>query len=306
MLDHNHRRDGIIWLASYPKSGSTWLRLQLDEYFEESGDPHDINKPGVTLDNASSRLLFEEYLGLDSSELHDDEAMELRPDLFRAIATFHQHRVWLKVHDAQHKLDDGRLLFPTESSACVVYIVRNPLDVVVSQAFHDGDAEMDRAIDMLCDPDAAISGGPGLQLRQVLTDWSSHVASWIDQSATPLVTVRYEDMLQDNFGILRSVVATALPDVAISEERLHNAVARTRFSKLQRIEQEQGFRERRPNQARFFRQGKAGGWRDYLTPDQVRHICSAHAPMMMRLGYLDVKGEPCSSEFDPERGAVSE
>ena len=35
---------GIIWLASYPKSGNTWLRAFLHNLLRDPGRPYDINK----------------------------------------------------------------------------------------------------------------------------------------------------------------------------------------------------------------------------------------------------------------------
>jgi hypothetical protein len=43
----------------------------------------------------------------------------------------------------------------------------------------------------------------------------------------------------------------------------------------------------RPHTAeKFFREGKAGQWREALSQSQVSAVLSAHAPMMMRFGYL--------------------
>ena len=33
----------IVWLASYPKSGNTWLRAVLTSYLRDDGEPASIN-----------------------------------------------------------------------------------------------------------------------------------------------------------------------------------------------------------------------------------------------------------------------
>ncbi len=53
-----------------------------------------------------------------------------------------------------------------------------------------------------------------------------------------------------------------------------------------RQEEQKGFNERPPTAEKFFREGKAGQWRDVLSQNQINAIVSAHAPMMMRFGYL--------------------
>ena len=53
-----------------------------------------------------------------------------------------------------------------------------------------------------------------------------------------------------------------------------------------------GIRERSEQQKRFFRRGKAAGWKDELSDDQVRRICEAHGEQMERFGYLSADGQP--------------
>lgn len=50
---------GINWLTCYPKSGNTWMRMLLANYFSETDTAHDINAVGVTDGTASIRWRFE-------------------------------------------------------------------------------------------------------------------------------------------------------------------------------------------------------------------------------------------------------
>ncbi|MES2054945.1 MAG: sulfotransferase domain-containing protein, partial [Pseudomonadota bacterium] len=209
----------IDWLASYPKSGNTWLRLLLANYFSETDDPHDINAPGVTQGVARSRWLFDNFLGLSSSDLLPHEALALQPHVYHIMARRNSAPVWLKVHDRQQRLDDDSWLFPPSASGVVVYVIRNPLDVAVSNAFHDGHADMERAVTKLCDPAMTIGTRTSAQIPQHIGDWSAHVSSWVDQSDIPVLVVRYEDMLVDTAGALARVIAFARPEAAIDPRR---------------------------------------------------------------------------------------
>ena len=71
---------------------------------------------------------------------------------------------------------------------------------------------------------------------------------------------------------------------------LSKAIANTGFEQLVRLESGRGFRERSPEQARFFRKGRAGGWRVMLTPHQSTRIAADHGPVMRGFGYLDDEG----------------
>lgn len=278
-------KGSIIWLASYPKSGNTWMRMLLAHYFNESDAPHDINAPGVTNGIASSRARFDELLGISSSDLTDDETHGLRPAMSHLLAEANPAPQWIKVHDAQERLASGEWLMPPEISIGAVYLVRDPRDVAVSRAFHDGHQDMDRAVTFVCNPQQTVSGGPKTQLRQFMGDWSHHVRSWIDEPAMPLLVIRYEDMLADTAKALRQVLGFALPDQPIDEPRLAAAVKGTAFETLKQAEEQNGFRERTSKQDRFFRNGKAGDWRNHLTAEQAVRICNQHRAIMDRLGY---------------------
>lgn len=277
----------INWLASYPKSGNTWMRLLLAAYYNEKDDLLDINTAGVTNGIASSRRRFDEILGVDSADLTQGEVACLLPHVFEEMTRFHRLPQWIKVHDAQTLMDDGRWLFPPSASRKAIYLVRNPLDVGVSRAFHDGHEDMTMSIDKLCDPAAAIGGGGKQQLRQRLGDWSHHVESWVDQTAIPVLVVKYEDMLADTARELARVISFVFPDEAIDPARIENAVAQTAFGRLQTIEASEGFREKTPRQKSFFREGKAGGWKDHLSPEHVDRIIHCHGKVMRRCGYID-------------------
>lgn len=278
---------GIIWLASYPKSGNTWMRMLLAHYTKENDTPHDINAPGVTNGIASSRARLDELLGLSSSDLTDDEAHGLRPAMSRLLVQQNPAAQWIKVHDAQERMAGQDWLFPPEISIGAVYIVRDPRDVAVSRAYHDGHQDMDRAVAFVCNTDQTVSGGRKTQLRQFMGDWSHHVHSWLDDAAMPVLLVRYEDMLADTARELRRVLSFALPDQPIDEARLADAVAASAFETLQKAEAENGFRERTSRQDRFFRNGKSGDWHNHLTAQQALTICNQHRTMMDRLGYTD-------------------
>lgn len=277
----------INWLASYPKSGNTWMRLLLAAYYNEVDEPLDINKGGITNGIASSRQRFDELLGVDSAHLTPSEVEILFPVVFEEMAKVCQTPQWIKVHDAQGRTAEGRWLFPPSASRRAIYLIRNPLDVAVSRAFHDGHEDMEMAVATLCNPDAAVGGGGKQQLRQFLGDWSHHVRSWVDQEEIPVLVVRYEDMLGNTARELMRVIAFAFPDEPIDPAKIENAVAQTAFGRLQAIEADRGFREKTPKQKSFFREGKAGGWREHLSAEHIARLTDCHGDMMRRWGYIE-------------------
>jgi len=275
----------IDYLVSYPKSGNTWMRILLANYFSEKDRPHDINDPGVVNRIISSRALFDDLAGIPSTDLTQAEIDALMPSVLATLASNGTERVWLKVHDAQFRLPNGSFRLPPEVSGAAVYIVRNPLDVAVSLAFHSG-SSIEYAVQRLCDAEHSMGGAGAVHLRQWLGSWSQHVESWIGQQEIPTLVVRYEDMLQDAAQELERVITFARPEVAIDHAKAKRAVQAAHFDKLRAMEDRSGFRERDARQKAFFRSGRSGDWQEYLSSEQVKRIQDHHGAIMRNFGYL--------------------
>lgn len=279
---------GIWWLASYPKSGNTWVRAFLANLLSGADEPVDINRL-ETGEIASTREWVERGAGIDLSELSHEEVDRVRPGAYRWLSAntatnFH------KVHDAYTFLRNGSPLFPADATRGAVVIVRNPLDVVPSYASHCS-VRMEKAVHQICCPYNGFSKAVRHQvpqLRQKFGTWSEHVLSWLDADIPKLV-VRYEDLKTDPVrGFTR---ITRFLQLAEPEERIARAVEFCRFENLRRQEDQSGFKEKNGRVKNFFRQGKVGGWREELSAEQVRQIVETNQPAMDRLGYRFEDGD---------------
>ena len=115
----------IVWLASYPRSGNTWLRALLTNYLEGGETPASIDAlAGGSI--AIPREVFDEYLGLSSSELTEEDILSHRPLLHELLAAELPRPTFVKVHDACLRTADGELLFPPVATYGAVYVVRTP------------------------------------------------------------------------------------------------------------------------------------------------------------------------------------
>ena len=75
----------LIWLASYPKSGNTWLRAFLHNLMRNPNEPYDINRlTDFTLSDAQMRWyqLFDPRPG---PQISAEEVAVLRPKVHEAI-----------------------------------------------------------------------------------------------------------------------------------------------------------------------------------------------------------------------------
>ena len=285
----------IFWLASYPKSGNTWLRAFLTNYLRStnaggSAAPASIND---LLGGPSPvrRDFFDEFTGLDSSNLTPGELYACRARFHELLAQEMPSPAWLKVHDA-YAPAGGKPLFPRTATAGVACIVRNPLDVAVSWAHHRRQP-LDDVIDRMNDPTATEGRGTRgvrLFLPQPLGTWSGHVSSWLDQRQLAVHVMRYEDMIAAPEAAFGAFVRFAGLD--FDHARLARAIDHSAFERLRSQEARSGFREKPRTAPRFFRAGVAGSWRTGLQPGQVRKLVAGHGPMMERLGYL-AEAEEC-------------
>jgi hypothetical protein len=276
--------NGFYWLASYPKSGNTWMRLFLESLV--AGDKTvDINEFSFCGGHVASRAAFDRILDIESADLTDDEIALARPRQYEIEAKAAKSPMLRKVHDAWGLTSAGEPLFPPELTLGAVYLVRDPRDVAVSLAHHNNLAidwaitHMGNSLAMMESP----SRRTPQQLPQRIFGWSDHVESWLT-APVRLLTLKYEDMLAEpvaKFGeVARFLGLDATQDMVAA------AVSAVHFEQLRAAEETVGFAERPPGMERFFRRGIAGGWQDSLTPDQVARIETAHGSMMRKLGYL--------------------
>jgi hypothetical protein len=274
---------GVYWLASYPKSGNTWLRMFFASLLA-GGKPVDINAPGITIPQLS-RSQFSALLDVEASDLTEAEIEQSFPALCRLDVETGQQPIIRKIHNAWTMNAAAEPLFPPDITAGVVYIARDPRDVAVSLAHHMG-RDLDWTINFMAN-DAATLGSQKRRLStllpQRLLSWSAHVESWLNAPGLATCLLRYEDMQADPTTVLPA--AAEFAGLETAPNVVARALAATQFTALREQEERDGFRERPPGMDRFFRRGVVGGWRDTLSPAQAARIEHDHGTVMTRLGY---------------------
>ena len=273
---------GIWWLASYPKSGNTWLRAVLSTI--TSGRPVDINAMHRLGPSADGRSPFDEALGISSADLSLEQELNLRPRAYEVWAEAARRPLYCKAHDASHFTPAGEPLFSAAATRGAVYVVRDPRAVAVSLAAYMA-WTIDEAIAWMDDPvatSASSSRRLSHHLRILLLRWHNHVESWLT-APFPVHLMRYEDMLADPHATFAA--AAAFLGLPCNSDAIEAAVAETTFSRLREQEQRAGFSEKPRSAGAFFREGRADSWRQELTPEQAARIVTAHGATMRRLGY---------------------
>jgi hypothetical protein len=267
----------IVWLASYPKSGNTWVRAFLHNYITAAETPHGINRLSDFSAVECAIPWFQKY---DPAPASTEAVQLLRPSVHEDLTRLHDDLVFVKTHNARVAVHEIPLCTPAHTAGAI-YIVRDPRDVAVSYARYTG-RDLDEMIAYLANPGAALQG-TATQVFEFLGSWSRHVESWV--AAPKRLLVRYEDLLaapEKNFGRIIKFLGGD-PEPA----RLRRAIAHSDFKTLSEQEAAQGYRASGPNdQAAFFHTGRAGQWRTVLSEAQCQRIETDHADIMRNLGYV--------------------
>ena len=275
----------IVWLASYPKSGNTWARAMLTHLLAEPGDDFSVNALAGAPEGGDRHAL-DDACAISSAEMKPAELLPYRALLHRQMAADNAAPFFVKTHDQYARGADGTALFPADASRAVIYLVRNPLDVVLSFAHHS-QHPVDTMIARMADAGTMLNLWPDRIsdfLPVHLGRWSEHVAGWTQQREIPLCLLRYEDMIADPATALARVAAAA--GIAASPAQIAAAVAASSFERLREREAAEGFSEKPPNMPNFFRAGRTGDWRTALSGDQVARIVADHRDQMALLDYL--------------------
>ncbi len=271
----------LIWLASYPKSGNTWMRSFLHNLFRNSSKPVNINEIDDFCLGASAAAWYKRYTSTPLDQLTEQEITQYRPQVQRDFTLVFPDSVFVKTHSYLGEHADVPL-HNMDVTAGAIYIVRNPLDVVLSMVPHF-DISLDEAIVTLANENAG-SLASATHVPEHYGSWSTHVRTWTRTPSPALLTMRYEDML----GKPRKSFKTVANFLGLkpSNERLERAIKFSSFKVLKTQEEKEGFKERPEVSRSFFREGRAEQWREVLTPDQVRRIIADHHEQMVRFGYI--------------------
>jgi len=271
----------IIWLASYPKSGNTWMRSFLHNLLRNPNDSYDINQlSDFTLGDSQARW-YQLFDPRPAGEYTMDEVRLLRPLVHREMTKAYPDSVFVKTHNALIE-DEGHRLVTPEVTAGAIYVVRDPRDVAISYSHHRGKS-IDDTIELMAQIGACTVGN-NVNVYERMASWSLHVESWTEPARPQHLVVRYEDMLErpvKSFGAVAKFLGLDPP-----RARLDKAIKLSSFKVLQTQERRKGFVERPDTAAAFFREGKAGQWRKTLSPAQIARIEQDHAAQMRRFEYL--------------------
>ena len=285
----------IIWLASYPKSGNTWIRSLLTSYFYSNDGVFNFNLlkkieqfssknvPIQLNDKSSYQTKISKNWIPAQKIINDDKKVHL-----------------LKTHNAICAIN-GNNFTDKFNTIGAIYIVRDPRNLVTSLANHyEFNLEESfnfisnkRKIIFLKNDNLKSKSKDEPEDFNFLGDWASHYKSWKNINFCEVKIVKYEDFLKnprENFiSILNFLLKFMKFD--IDQKKILNALESTKFSNLSKMEEENDFDEsvissKTKKKIKFFNLGKKNNWKNLLDKSLIRKINTCFKTEMSELGYL--------------------
>ena len=280
----------IIWLASYPKSGNTYVRAFLSAYYFSKDGQFEFSQ----ISNIR-QFPDEEFLNQNT-----DGALEASkqwmPSQRKIIAD--KKIKFLKTHSCLGNYK-GNTFTSNETSLGAIYIIRDPRNVFTSLKNHFS-YDDEKALQMILDKKNILMS-KGYETFSYIGSWSSNYLSWLKYKNFRRLFVKYEDLLENKYETFRDIIVFSNTLMNISEgvdkSKLQKAIETTNFDVLKNKEVKEsfnssdiGFKSWRNNHSEnknlFFNLGPENKWEKKLDKKIKEDIEINFNEEMKNLKYL--------------------
>jgi len=282
----------IIWLASYPRSGNTWLRSFLATYFyadNKSSVFENIKKirnfPNIIDFNGIFEINEFTKEELEDKKKKDKKKFEISKYWIKAQEKINQKNklTFLKTHNFCGNLE-GHDFTNSENTLGAIYLVRDPRSVAVSNSYHNNISFNQSVDDLLDEKIFATNEGNLLEFR---SSWRVNYLSWKNRTYPKLI-LRYEDLHSDTFQNFKKILnfINNFQQIDIVDAKIKQTIDLCNIKNLSKLEDSQGFSEKLLNEEKFFRKGLIDEWKSKLDENQIKKIEEAFYQEMKELKYL--------------------
>ena len=283
----------IFWIASYPKSGNTWIKALISSYY--------YSKDGIFSEDIINNIgqfpekkYFTQF-EYDSKIMSDTSRFWIKAQ--EKINKENKLR-FFKTHNAFGSLNN-QIFTNKENSIGCIYIVRDPRNVLTSLRNHYQMNE-DKTLEWMTNKKQFIFDDrnikeDGYSSFQFISSWEINYKSWKTQKQIPLKIIRYEDLLSETYTVARDVIEFINKTLNIQKKfdknKLKNSVQSTSFNKLQLLEKKHGFSEaviskKTNNKIPFFFLGPENDWKKILAEDLKIKLNNTFEKNLKELSYL--------------------
>ena len=282
----------IIWLASYPKSGNTYVRAFLSAYYFSENGQFDFSQIS-NIDQFPHEKFFKQKVNSISEASKQWLPIQKEINKDKKIRFF-------KTHSFLGNYQNNEFTSP-ETTLGAVYIVRDPRNVLTSLKNHYS-FDDDRALEMITDKSRSLMSNNGSHASlNFISSWAENYLSWFKDNRFRRLFVKYEDLVTNKYETFRDIIVfinTLMNKVeGVNKLKLQKAIETTNFNVLKKKEisetfdgSESNFKNWRKfhseNKNLFFNLGPENDWKKILEKKISNQIENRFEEEMKRLGYL--------------------
>ena len=282
----------IVWLASYPKSGNTWVRAFISAYYYSKDGEFDFS----LLSNIK-QFPDEEFFNQSINSI--DEASQEWVGAQKKIIQDKKIK-FLKTHSCLGNYK-GKPFTTSETTLGGIYIVRDPRNIFTSMKNHFSMSD-EETLEMIADEKRGlISNKDVFSSYAFISSWSNHYFSWIKNNQFRRLIVKYEDLLSNKYETFRDIIVftnTLLNKTeGVDKKKLKRAIDTTEFENLRNKEINDGLDKsvtsfkkwrkiHKENKNLFFNLGPENNWKVKIDKKISQKIEKTFSKEMVKLGYL--------------------
>jgi len=282
----------IFWIASYPKSGNTWLRALISSYY--------YSEDGKFDENIISRIgQFPEKRHFTSFDYDQNVVTDTARFWLKAQEKINLDKKlnFFKTHNAFGSVNNNPFT-DAKNSIGVLYVVRDPRNVITSLKNHY-ELNTEQALKWMQNENNYIYDvhrfkQDGYSDFQFISSWITNYKSWKVQKKIPIKIIKYEELLGETFIVFKDVIEfinkTSGNNEKINKDKLKNAVNSTLFDKLKSSEEKNGFSEAITSKTSnkkipFFYLGPKNDWRKILDDELKNKLNNIYKQNLIELSY---------------------
>lgn len=279
----------IVWLASYPKSGNTWVRSIISSLiYTKDGNFN------FSLIKNIKQFPIEEQFEQFTTKFKDFDEIKKYWILAQETLNLDNKIKFLKTHHLNCKIGDYSFTNRNNTLA-TIYIVRDPRNLVNSIANHFSFTQ-EESKKFLFSP-GVLSGNKFFaesnkeSLPVILGTWNEHYKFWKNKNKDYLL-IKYEELISQPEIELERIIKFLGKYMPIETNNIKNnkIIENTSFEKLQNLEKMGTFKEnafQSPNvKKKFFHLGPENNWKKQLDNKIKNEIELKFETEMRELGYL--------------------
>ena len=281
----------IIWIASYPKSGNTWLRSLISSYFF-SNDGIFNQKILNLIDQFPNEKFLKDFL-YDKKKIGDTAKYWIEA---QSKINFEKKIKFFKTHNFLGTYNNFEFT-NKENTLGAIYIVRDPRNVITSLKNHY-DLNYNQALEFIKSDRKFIydfNKKENYSDFQLISSWEKNFQSWKNNKSFPLKLVKYEDLEKETFKVFKDIVEfinrISTNKKEFNREKAINALNSTSFKELKNLEKNHGFIEAVRNtkdkkKIPFFYLGPENKWEKILKKEIVDDLDNNFKLSLKELNYI--------------------